>query len=263
MNSYIVYKDKIVSKLGIGTSAYGSRVNQKDANFIIETLINKGINYIDTSPYYGFGNAERIVAKSIQGKRNELFISTKFGISIRNSNSFIRKLIPWSRKIYSIPGVKNAFKKTSGNYIIDKILTVEQVSTSIYSSLKNLRVEYLDLLIVHNNIGAYIEDNELIDYLLELRNKQIIFNYGVSTNQLDESIVNKIRLEKSIETIQIPYVERYKLVLRDFRVTYFSLFSSGMPNMHELKNMILSHNGHFIVLITNKYNIDKYLSYYK
>ena len=45
----------------------------------IDVALDLGVNWIDTAPFYGWGRAEQIVGKALQGKRDRVYIFTKCG----------------------------------------------------------------------------------------------------------------------------------------------------------------------------------------
>ncbi|MDJ0789075.1 MAG: aldo/keto reductase [Myxococcota bacterium] len=45
---------------------------------IIRAVLDRGVNYVDTAPDYSAHGSEEAVGKAIQGRRDELFIATKF-----------------------------------------------------------------------------------------------------------------------------------------------------------------------------------------
>ena len=60
-----------VSKLAVGTWAIGGNrygdVNEKDSIAAIRTMLDRGVNIIDTAPAYGLGHSEEVVGKAIKG----------------------------------------------------------------------------------------------------------------------------------------------------------------------------------------------------
>ena len=140
INNYLID----LKKIGIGTSSYGSKIPYKDSFKIIECLLDHGLNYIDTSPFYGLGQSEKIIGEITKNKRDSIILSTKFGIS-PVINKSANKLIPIIKKIYYIPGIKSVVN----NYVRsrnNRIQTLENISISIYQSLINLRTTYLNNL---------------------------------------------------------------------------------------------------------------------
>jgi aryl-alcohol dehydrogenase-like predicted oxidoreductase len=78
-----------ITPLGIGTWAMGagkggtSNLGSADDDESIAAIrrgLDLGFNWIDTAAYYGFGHAEQIVAKALDGVRERPFVFTKCGL---------------------------------------------------------------------------------------------------------------------------------------------------------------------------------------
>jgi aryl-alcohol dehydrogenase-like predicted oxidoreductase len=69
-----------VSPLCLGAMMFGSWGNRDhdDSVSIIHAALDAGINFIDTADVYSAGESETIVAKAIQGRRDEIVVATKF-----------------------------------------------------------------------------------------------------------------------------------------------------------------------------------------
>jgi diketogulonate reductase-like aldo/keto reductase len=69
---------EIVSRLGQGTWHMGESPRLRDAEVAALKLgLDLGMTLIDTAEMYGDGEAERIVAEAIEGRRDEVFIVSK------------------------------------------------------------------------------------------------------------------------------------------------------------------------------------------
>ncbi|MBZ4192604.1 aldo/keto reductase [Niabella beijingensis] len=73
-----------VSKLGLGcmrmSSVWGGPVNdEKESIATIRAALDSGINFLNTGDFYGSGHNELLVGKAIKGRRDDAFISVKFG----------------------------------------------------------------------------------------------------------------------------------------------------------------------------------------
>ncbi len=81
----------LVSKLGLGcmrmSSVWGGPVNDESESVAtIQQALDSGINFINTGDFYGSGHNELLVGKAIKGRRDDAFISVKFGAIFYNGH---------------------------------------------------------------------------------------------------------------------------------------------------------------------------------
>lgn len=78
-----------VSDLGYGAMSlshgYGEATDRKDAVKILRQALDCGYTYFDTAEVYGPYINEEIVGEALKPFRDEVVISTKFGISFPNT----------------------------------------------------------------------------------------------------------------------------------------------------------------------------------
>ena len=76
-----------VTVLGLGCATLGGsrvQVPREEAEAIVRAASAAGVRYVDTAPYYGFGQAERCVGDALRGvSRDEWVLSTKVGRLLR------------------------------------------------------------------------------------------------------------------------------------------------------------------------------------
>ena len=62
---------------GKGYWKYIGELEQKDANTLIKTALDGGVNFFDTADVYSEGLAEEMLGKALGNKRNEIILATK------------------------------------------------------------------------------------------------------------------------------------------------------------------------------------------
>ena len=63
-----------ISTLSFGASSLGGvfhSIDEKDGIRAVHTAVEKGINFIDVSPYYGFTKAETVLGKALKDIERE------------------------------------------------------------------------------------------------------------------------------------------------------------------------------------------------
>jgi len=78
-----------VSKLGLGcmrmSSVWGSATpSETESIATIQEALDNGINFLNTGDFYGAGHNEMLIGKAIKGRRDDAFISVKFGAIFHN-----------------------------------------------------------------------------------------------------------------------------------------------------------------------------------
>ena len=89
--------DLQVSAMGLGCWAIGGLwywldgpggwgdVDDEESVRAIRRALDLGINFFDTAANYGTGHSERILARALEGKRDQAVIATKFGFHVDES----------------------------------------------------------------------------------------------------------------------------------------------------------------------------------
>lgn len=69
-----------VSMVGLGCNSFGRRIDEKETHAVLDAAIEAGIDFLDTAETYGDGKSEVYMGSGLKGKRNKVFLATKFGL---------------------------------------------------------------------------------------------------------------------------------------------------------------------------------------
>jgi aryl-alcohol dehydrogenase-like predicted oxidoreductase len=79
------------------SNAYGTRSDAESIQ-VIRQAIDAGINVIDTADFYGWGHNEKLVATAVEGLRDRVLLSSKFGyvpaengLGVRGDPDYVKK----------------------------------------------------------------------------------------------------------------------------------------------------------------------------
>ena len=148
-----------VSEIGFGAWAIGADwgdVSETDAEAALNSALDRGVNFIDTADVYGDGRSERIIARVLSKRSDEVFVATKAG---RRLN----------------PHVAEGYNRENLNAFVDR-------------SLKNLGVERLDLVQLHCPPTEAYYQPELFAVMDDMVSAGKIQYYGVSVEKVEEAI---------------------------------------------------------------------------
>lgn len=145
-----------LSIIGLGGSGYGNVYGRYDENVAIRGVryaLDRGVNYIDTAPWYGQGVSEKFLGKALHGvERGKFFIGTKVGRYERD----IQAMFDFSGK---------------------------KVVQSAEESLRRLNLEHVDVLQIHDVEFASSVDlliNETIPALKTLQDRGLCRYIGIT-----------------------------------------------------------------------------------
>jgi aryl-alcohol dehydrogenase-like predicted oxidoreductase len=82
MNKRKLGTEVMVSAMGLGCmgmSEFYGPSNEADSVATIHRAIDLGVDFIDTADIYGLGRNEELVGRAIRGRRDKVFLATKFG----------------------------------------------------------------------------------------------------------------------------------------------------------------------------------------
>jgi len=178
---------KTTSRLGFGCARLGMGSSRKHSLALLEHAFDCGIRHFDVAPIYGNGDAERCLGEFARKHRSQITITTKFGIK-RSSSTWFRKGARRFLKVvrkYGPDFLSTAAKVTIGTVgtAPDTLFTVEEANSSLEASLRFLKTDYVDLLLLHEATAEKLDDDQLLDFLTRLVASGKIGGFGVGSDR--------------------------------------------------------------------------------
>ena len=151
---------RAVSEIGLGTWQLGTRwgdpFNKEEAWKILEAAEEAGITFIDTADVYNGGRSEETIGEYIAAHPGKFYVATKCG----------RRLKPHSAELY----------------------TPEAIAGFVEDSLTRLRLERLDLLLLHCPPGSVFARDDIFAELDRQKRLGKLADYGVSIEKVSEGL---------------------------------------------------------------------------
>jgi len=159
-----------VSAMGLGCWAIGGvwywldgpggwgDIDDNESIRAIHAALDLGINFFDTAANYGTGHSERILARALEGKRDQAVIATKFGFSVNEAEKRV------------------TFRED------DHLLHVRE---ECESSLRRLNMDVIDLYQLHVWNYPMEKVPAMVDLLEALVSEGKIRYYGWSTDSVE------------------------------------------------------------------------------
>jgi aryl-alcohol dehydrogenase-like predicted oxidoreductase len=147
-----------VSEVSFGAWQLGNAddweaMDDATAHALVAAALNHGVNLFDTAPNYAATNSERILGEALVGKRDQVVLVSKFGHRPEGPKDFS---VGWFHE-------------------------------SLAASLKRLRTDYLDVLLLHNPPASMYQGTDpLWDELKKAKDAGRIRHYGASLDFADE-----------------------------------------------------------------------------
>jgi aryl-alcohol dehydrogenase-like predicted oxidoreductase len=179
----------LVSAIGLGCMSLSGVYGEADdaaSEDLIRHALDLGVNHLDSSDMYGWGHNEAVVGRAIKGRREEVFLATKFG----------------------------QVKREGGGNAVDG--RPDHVAQACEASLKRLGVEVIDLYYQHR-VDPKVPIEETVGAMARLIEQGKVRHLGLS--EAAPETVRRAHKVHPIAAVQTEYSLLYRVEAEETRRT--------------------------------------------
>lgn len=193
------------SRLGCGCSQIASLSTTHSQSEVRATLLEAfdcGINFYDTADVYGQGDSERLLGKLFKGRRDQVILCSKAGLTVGASQAPVRWIKPfinplvrhWKGARREVTGVRRGMER--------KCFEPAYLRRQLEASLRRLNTDYLDLFLLHDPPEKVLGDEAVFAMLQDLKRAGSIRYYGVSCESSRQALT--AMQHPDVSCVQIP-----------------------------------------------------------
>jgi aryl-alcohol dehydrogenase-like predicted oxidoreductase len=143
-----------VPVLSLGTGTFGGtteffgrwgKTDVEEARKMVDISLDAGINFFDTADIYSQGNSEAILGQALQGRRDQVLISTKATFSMGSGPND-----KGSSRYHLTKALEDSLRRLSTDYIdvyfmhgFDALTPVEETLSTLNDFVKSGKVRYI------------------------------------------------------------------------------------------------------------------------
>ena len=213
------------SVLGFGCAPILGSVGAKAALRALDCAMDCGINHFDLARSYGYGEAEHFVGKAIKGRRSDVILASKFGITANWKAQALKPAKPVLRfvlgKIKGNLTSKPVQAVNTGAAVADRFhdrlpINSATMRNSLEKSLKALGTDYLDYFFVHEPLESIIDIDDLAATAQMLKKEGKIRAWGLAFKRSQQHL-HQAYLDR-FDVLQFdnsPGVQEYDSIVAD------------------------------------------------
>jgi D-threo-aldose 1-dehydrogenase len=172
-------------RLGFGCGDLFGGAALSNSARLVETALDAGIRYFDVARLYGNGSAEAVLGNVLPRVRHRVIIASKAGI-LPWSMQLGTRLAAWLAKAgrRAAPLARTLVPPPPPAAPRYGAFGLTDLARSVDCSLKALRTDYLDILLLHECSVADVRQPEILGFVQRLRAAGKIRTFGIATDYL-------------------------------------------------------------------------------
>jgi aryl-alcohol dehydrogenase-like predicted oxidoreductase len=191
--------------LGFGTGKLlNNRRTPRKALYLLETARDCGVTWFDTARMYGAGQVEEVLGQMITKGRDKIILVTKAGI-LPQSRAFHMRAMGLAARLTRkvLPALQPYVRVPKAAQLKNRAFGEAEFRLSVETSLRTLKTDYIDILLLHECFPDDVESPGVLDFLLELKREGKIRAFGLGTG-IEQTCAILARHPELSEVVQIP-----------------------------------------------------------
>ena len=170
-----------LSRLCFGTGTLFRLHSSRERQRLLDAAFDLGIRHFDTARSYGLGDAEREVARFLARHRGDVTVATKFGMRVSGTGRLLKPLQTAARRVVGMfPGLRKQLRKRPLPIVAPRCFDLPSAKDSLQTSLRELAIDRIDILFLHEPDDRSLIDPGLVAWLDEARAAGLIRAWGLS-----------------------------------------------------------------------------------
>lgn len=174
---------RTTTRLGFGCTPLMNGRGRRESLALLDAAYAAGIRHFDTAPMYGFGESEGCLGEFLASHRDAT-VTTKYGIAPPKRRGLLnvaRMVV--APVIQRVPAVKAKLAKAAAAAAptTKAKFSAEEARGALEKSLRSLRVDRIDVWLLHEAEAADLHDEELLRFCEEMVRDGKIASFGVGS----------------------------------------------------------------------------------
>jgi D-threo-aldose 1-dehydrogenase len=159
----------VISRVGFGCASLMRLPSARRRRDLIAAAVDAGLTHFDVARMYGLGAAEAELGRALRARGEQVTIATKFGIDVSGKMRWLRPLQGPARAVLAkSTATRSAVRNQRERFVAPRVYDVAKARASLDMSLRELGVDHVDILFLHDprpqdeidgaSLGAFLEE---------------------------------------------------------------------------------------------------------
>jgi D-threo-aldose 1-dehydrogenase len=174
--------DLVISRIGFGCASIMRLPSARQRRTLIAAAIDAGLTHFDVARMYGLGAAEAELGRALRARGDHVTVGTKFGLDASGALVWLGRLQAPARALLArSSATRTAVRRQRDLFVRPRVYDAAKARLSLDTSLRNLSLDHIDILFLHDPRAQDEIDGAALEAFLEnARDAGKIRGWGMS-----------------------------------------------------------------------------------